>query len=505
MVDVAAGVLVATVDEVDVRGFAGGSLTDGERRAPLRPENAAYVLYTSGSTGRPKGVVVPHQGLHNWIETSRQMPGVGPQARILHATQPVFDMSVIEIFVALAVGAQLVVARPDGHRDPDYLARLIRDHRVTVASFVPTLLSVLVGTADREALSSLQALWVAGEALQWPLVEAVHQLCPTATVTNLYGPTETAVATGFVVSANAGELAAGSGSVPIGGPFANTRVWVLDGGLRPVAPGVVGELFVGGVQVARGYVGRPGLTASRYVADPFGPAGSRLYRTGDLVRWNSDGQLEFVGRSDFQLKIRGQRVEPGEIEAVLATHPAVAQAVAMVWERPDLTPQLVAYVSCADALDASDTDRAQELTAELKRIIAGRLPAHMVPAAVMVLPQFPLTPTGKVDRAKLPEPEFVAGEYVEPDNDTEALIAQVFAEVLGRDRIGVTDDFFALGGDSILSIRLVSRLGRQAEFRLTPRQVFEYRTARALAGVVATQSGLVGADGGVAEADVLVG
>ncbi|MBO0879479.1 MAG: amino acid adenylation domain-containing protein [Mycobacterium sp.] len=456
VVDVAAGVLVAALDEVDVCGFAGGPLTDGERRSPLRPGNTAYLLYTSGSTGRPKGVAAPHQGLHNLIGVLGQMPGVGPEARILHALQPIFDMSLQEIFAALSVGARLVIARPDGHRDPDYLVGLIRRHKITVAFSVPTLLSVFVGVADREALSSLQAMWVGGEALQWPLVEAVRQLCPAVTVMNTYGPTETI---GFVVSANASEVAAGSGGMPIGEPIANARVWVLDGGLRPVAPGAVGELFVGGVQVARGYVGRPGLSASRYVADPFGPAGSRLYRTGDLVRWNSDGQLEFIGRSDFQLKIRGQRVEPGEIEAVLATHPAVAQAVALVWGRPDLTPQLVAYVSCVDALDASDTDRAQELAAELKQFLGTQLPAHMVPAALLVLPQFPITPgSGKVDRAQLPEPQFVAGQYVEPDNDTEALIAQVFAEVLGRDRVGATDDFFALGGDSLGAMRAVARI-----------------------------------------------
>jgi amino acid adenylation domain-containing protein/non-ribosomal peptide synthase protein (TIGR01720 family) len=453
-VDVGAGVLVAALDEVDLRGFAGGPLGDGERRSALRPGNSAYVLYTSGSTGRPKGVPVSHQGLHNLLGGLGQMPGVGSEARVLHAHQPVFDASLMEIFTALSVGAQLVIARPDGHRDPDYLVGLIRQHEITVAFFVPTLLSVLVGSADREALSSLQTLWTGGEALQRPLVEAVRELCPAVTVVNLYGPTE---ATVFVVSADADTAAAGSGGVPIGGPVANTRVWALDGWLRPVAPGVVGELFVGGVQVARGYVGRPRLSASRYVADPFGPAGSRLYRTGDLVRWNSDGQLEFIGRSDFQLKIRGQRVEPGEIEAVLVEHPAVARAVVTVRERPGLTPQLIGYVSRTDVLDGSGAHRAQELAAELKQFVAGQLPAHMVPAAMVVLPQFPLAPSGKVDRARLPEPEFIAGEHVEPDNDTEALIAQVFAEVLGQDRVSVTDDFFELGGDSLRAMRAVAK------------------------------------------------
>jgi amino acid adenylation domain-containing protein/non-ribosomal peptide synthase protein (TIGR01720 family) len=496
-VDVGVGVLVAALDEVDVSGFAGGPLKDSERRAVLRSENSAYLLYTSGSTGCPKGVAVSHQGLHNLIGVLGQLPGVGPEARVLHAYQPVFDASLQEIFTALSVGAQLVIARPDGHRDPDYLVGLIRQYQITVADFVPTMLNVFVGSADREALSSLETLCVGGEALQWSLVEAVRQLCPAVAVTNWYGPTETTVnVTGQVVG-----VAAGSGGVPIGGPVANTRVWVLDGSLRPVAPGAVGELFVGGVQVARGYVGRPGLTSSRYVADPFGPAGSRLYRTGDVVRWNSDGQLEFVGRSDFQLKIRGQRVEPGEIEAVLVEHPAVAQAVATVWDRPDLKPQLVAYVSCTDGLDGSDAHRAQELAGELKRFIAGRLPAHMVPAALMVLPQLPLAPSGKVDRAGLPEPELIAGEYVEPGNDTEALITEVFAEVLGRDRVGVTDDFFELGGDSIISIQAASRLGK-AGFHLTPRQVFENRTARALACVGSAQIVPVTADDGVGEADL---
>jgi amino acid adenylation domain-containing protein/non-ribosomal peptide synthase protein (TIGR01720 family) len=497
VVDVGVEALVAALDEVDVSGFAGGPLADGERRSALRPANPAYLLYTSGSTGRPKGVAVSHQGLHNLLGVAAQMPGVRPEARILQALQPVFDMSVMDIFTALSVGAQLVIARPGGHRDPDYLVGLIRDHQITVASFVPTLLSVLVGSADREALSSLQTLWVIGESLQWSLVETVRQLCPAVTVTNLYGPTENTV---FVVSAHAGEVAAGSGGVPIGEPVANTRVWVLDGWLRPVAPGAVGELFVGGVQVARGYVGRPGLSASRYVADPFGPAGSRLYRTGDLVRWNSDGQLEFVGRCDFQLKIRGQRVEPGEIEAVLVEHPAVARAVVTVWDRPK-TPQLVAYVSCTYALDDSDGHRAQELAAEIKRFVAGQLPVYMVPAALMVLPQFPMAPSGKVDRVRLPAPEFVTGEYVEPDNETEALITQIFAELLDQDRVSVTDDFFGLGADSIVSIQAVRRLG-QAGFHVTPRQIFEQRTARTLASVIAAQVSSVPADDGVGEADL---
>jgi enterobactin synthetase component F len=476
--DVDAGVFVAALDEVDVRGFAGGALADSERRAALRPANSAYLLYTSGSTGRPKGVAVSHRGLHNLLGEAVQMPGVGSEARILNALQPVFDMSVMDIFTALSVGAQLVIARPGGHRDPDHLVGLIRDHQITVASFVPTLLSVLVGSADRAALSSLQTLWVIGESLPWPLIEAVRELCPAVTVTNLYGPTE---ATVFVVSAHAGEVDTGSGGVPIGAPVANTQVWVLDGRLRPVAPGVVGELFVGGVQVARGYVGRPGLSASRYVADPFGPAGSRLYRTGDLVRWNDDGQLEFVGRSDFQLKIHGQRVEPAEIEAVLVEHPAVAQAVVTVRERPGLTAQLVAYVSPTETLDDSDPHRAQQLAAEIKHVVAGQLPAYMVPAALMVLPQFPMAPSGKVDRAALPALEFLAGEYVEPGNDTEALIAQIFAELLDQDRVSVIDDFFALGGDSLQAMRAVAKIKTLTGKSVPVHWLFSDPCARALA------------------------
>jgi enterobactin synthetase component F len=481
MADVGPGVLVAALDEVDVREFAGGALADSERRAALRPANSAYLLYTSGSTGHPKGVPVSHRGLHNLLGVAVQMPGVGPGARILNALQPVFDMSVMDIFTALSVGAQLVIARPNGHRDPDHLIGLIRDHQITVASFVPTLLSVLVGSADRDALSSLQTLWVIGEPLPWPLVEAVRELCPAVTVTNLYGPTE---ATVFVVSANAGEAGAGLGGVPIGAPVANTRVWVLDGRLRPVAPGVVGELFVGGAQVARGYVGRPGLSAARYVADPFGPAGSRLYRTGDLVRWNNDGQLDFVGRSDFQLKIRGQRVEPAEIEAVLVEHPAVAQAVVTVRELPGHTAQLVAYVSPTTPLDGSDSHRAHKLAAEIKNVVAEKLPAYMVPAALMVLPQFPMAPSGKVDRARLPALELPTGEYVRPGNDTEALIAQTFAELLDHDRVSVTDDFFALGGDSLQAMRAVAKIKALTGKPVTVHWLFSDPCARALAARV---------------------
>ncbi|MGV9803831.1 condensation domain-containing protein [Mycobacterium sp. NPDC003449] len=391
------------------------------------------------------------------------------------------------------MGAQLVIARPDGHRDPDYLAGLIREHEVTVAFFVPTMLSTFVGAAaHRDALGSLESLWVGGESLQRSLVEAVGRVC-SATVTNLYGPTE---ATVFAVAGEVGGdgAVAGVGGAPIGGPVANTRVWVLDRWLRPVPPGVVGELFIGGAQLAREYAGRPGLTASRYVADPFGSDGSRLYRTGDLVRWGDDGRLEFVGRSDFQLKIRGQRLESGEVEKALVEHPAVAQAVVTVFDRPGLTPQLVAYVSSAGAGD-------EQLAGQIKQFAAGRLPGHMVPAVVMVLPSLPLAASGKVDRGRLPEPEVSVGEYVEPGNDTEALIAGVFADVLGHDQVSVTDDFFELGGDSIISIRAVTPLGRLG-CHVTPRQIFEHRTARALANVVAVQPSPDAAEDGVGEADL---
>ncbi|WP_393916808.1 non-ribosomal peptide synthetase, partial [Halostreptopolyspora alba] len=290
----------------------------------LLPDNAAYVIYTSGSTGGPKGVQVSHRSIMNRLKWGLAHFDVGVGDRVLLSTSVSFDVSVPELFAPLQVGAAVVIARPDGRRDPAYLAELIRREGVTGADFVPSLLEAFVAEPSAKECGSLRWVEVAGEAFPAGLANKVADLLPGCGVHNLYGPTEASV------EVTAWQHVPGAERVPIGAPIWNTGVYVLDGALRPVPPGVQGELYLAGVGLARGYLGRAALTADRFVACPFGEPGGRMYRTGDLVRWDKDGQVEYLGRSDFQVKVRGFRIEPGEIERVLVEHPGVAQAVVVV-------------------------------------------------------------------------------------------------------------------------------------------------------------------------------
>jgi amino acid adenylation domain-containing protein len=412
-----------------------------ERRKP-RPDNAAYVIYTSGSTGRPKGVVVSHRAIVNRLLWMQHEYGLTPEDAVLQKTPSSFDVSVWEFFWPLITGATLVLAKPGGHKDPDYLAEVIK--QVTTVHFVPSMLRAY---GDRPLP---KRVFCSGEALSADIAKpGMH---------NLYGPTEAAVdVTHWTVT----------DEVAIGRPVWNTRVHVLDRLLRPVAPGVPGELYLGGVQLARGYLNRPGLTASRFVA---AANGERLYRTGDLVR-SVDGVLHYLGRTDDQVKIRGFRVELGEIEAAVERVPGVRQAAVVV--RDD---RLVAYV-------VGEPD-------DVKRQVAATLPEHMVPAAVVPVDELPLTPNGKLDRKALPDPDFGAlARDDKPRNERERVLCRLFAETLRLPEVGVHDSFFALGGDSIVSVLLVSR-ARKAGITLSPRQIFEHRTPAGLAaaGEFAVQS-----------------
>jgi len=354
-----------------------------------------------------------------------------------------------------------VIAAPEGHRDPAYLADVIAREKVTATSFVPSMLSVFVAEADREQLASLRVVLVAGEAFP-PAVAAAFRAKSDARLHNLYGPTE------FTVHATAGEVDRETHhTIPIGTPVWNTEAYVLDGHLRPAPIGSAGELYLAGAQVARGYEGRPELTAERFVANPFGAAGTRLYRTGDLVKWRVDGSIEYLGRTDFQVKVRGLRIELGEIEAAMSSYPHVAQSVAVVHDS-SLGQRLVGYV-------VPETDSAvdvEDLTVHVGRAV----PSYMVPDAVMVIAEMPVGASGKLDRKALPEPTFAAesSEYVAPRSTMEESIAGLFAEVLGLPRVSVGDSFFALGGDSIVSIQLVSR-AKEAGVLFTARDVFEPR------------------------------
>ncbi|MEV0759110.1 non-ribosomal peptide synthase/polyketide synthase [Nocardia sp. NPDC050435] len=430
--------------------------------------NLAYVIYTSGSTGVPKGVGITHRNVGNLVA---QAWSAAPGERVLMHSSIAFDASTYEIWPALCGGATLVVAA-SRRSDPDEIAELADTHSVTKMFATPPLLSALVEHARSlpgRRFRSVRQVNTGADSLGRGLVEALRAAWGPLRIDNLYGPTEATVdVTACVVPAEVGAV------VPIGAPVANTRAYVLDAWLSPVAVGVAGELYVAGAQLARGYHHRPGATAARFVADPFDSAGGRLYRTGDVVRWNAHGQLEFAGRADDQVKIRGFRVEPGEVETVLAQHPSVTRAAVLARETGG-AKQLIGYA----VLDATGSPDG----AALRAFVAERLPEFMVPAVILIVDAMPLTPSGKLDRAALPDPELRASAgYRAPRTEREQALADVFAEVLSRDRGGVDDDFFELGGDSIRSIQVVSR-ARALGIDLNPREVFEHRTAAALAVV----------------------
>ncbi|MER7923552.1 non-ribosomal peptide synthase/polyketide synthase [Streptomyces sp. NPDC096057] len=453
-------VLDDPVTVADVAGHAPGRVVDAERIAPLEVANAAYVIHTSGSTGRPKGVVVSHAGLANlaWAQIDRF--AVHAEARVLQFASLSFDAAVSELCMALVSGAVLVVAGAEELPPRVSLGEAVERARATHVTVPPGVLAV------EEVLPSwLETLVVAGEACPPGLVD---RWSVGRRMVNAYGPTEVTVCAAMSLPLNPGD--GSGGSVPIGRPLRNARTFVLDEFLQPVPVGVAGELYVSGPGLARGYSGRPDLTAERFVAAPFGE-GERMYRTGDLIRWTAEGQLEFVGRADEQVKIRGFRIELGEVEGALEAHPQVDHAVVMVREG-----RLVGYVV------------GHEVDADALRVFAtSRLPEYMVPAAVVVLDAFPFTVNGKVDRAALPDPEFGgSGSARRPGTAAEEVLCGLFAEVLGLEpaAIGVGDSFFELGGDSIMSMQLASR-ARRTGWVVTPRQIFEEKTPERLALVAA--------------------
>ncbi|MFB6622945.1 amino acid adenylation domain-containing protein [Streptomyces sp. NPDC056374] len=445
------------------------------------PDHPAYLIYTSGSTGRPKGVAVTHRAIVNRLAWMQGAYGLTADDRVLQKTPSSFDVSVWEFFWALTEGATVVLARPDGHRDPEYLARLIAERAVTTTHFVPSMLAAFVqvmeATPDApDWAASLRRVFCSGEALTGADARRWWELTSRAGRTpvplhNLYGPTEAAVDVTFFPYEGGTEPA-----VPIGRPVWNTRLHVLDPFLRPVPDGVPGELHLAGVQLARGYHDRPGLTAERFVADPFGAPGERMYRTGDLVRRRADGAVEYLGRTDRQVKIRGNRVELGEIETALAALTGVARAAVIVRDGA-----LVGYaVPAPGAAPASEA---------LHTALTEALPAAMVPSAVVVLAELPLTPSGKLDQNALPAPETAPRSAGRPPrDDRERALCQVFDEVLGVLGVsgtGIDDDFFMLGGDSLSSIAVATR-ARERGLTLSPRDVFEHRTPAALAAAAAT-------------------
>ncbi|MFT2020026.1 amino acid adenylation domain-containing protein, partial [Streptomyces sp. 796.1] len=473
----------------------GGPDTDPGAWRALRPDSAAYVIYTSGSTGRPKGVVLSHAGLPALADTVITGFAAGPGSRVLQFASLSFDTSVWEIVMALLSGGCLEIV-PADRRLGEPLGRFIAERGITHLTVPPAVLAAL----PAGALAPGTTLIVAGEACAPELVRA---WAPHTPMFNSYGPTETTVdATLWRCAADA----LGSGPVPVGRPVTETACYVLDATLQPVPPGTPGELYVAGSGLARGYHARSGLTAQRFVADPYGAPGARMYRTGDLARWGADGSLVYLGRADDQVKLRGFRIELGEVEAALGALPGVRQAVALLREDRPGQPVLVGYVvmdAKSDGAAGAEAARGGAVpgagpigtgtgtggadgpldVAAVRAALARTLPDYLVPAAVVRLDAFPLSPNGKVDRSALPAPADTGAADDLPLDGVAATLAGLFGEVLGRPRVGGADSFFAIGGDSISSIQLVSR-ARAAGLALTARQIFEHRTPLALAAVV---------------------
>ncbi|WP_282797439.1 non-ribosomal peptide synthetase [Streptomyces sp. CC224B] len=478
------------------------ALPDGDPATPGatgHPDQLAYVIYTSGSTGTPKGVGVTHRGVVS-LTTDRRYDD-DAYARVLQHAPLAFDASTFELWVPLLAGGAVVVARP-GLLDAPALADVITEHRVS-AAFVSAGLLKAVAEEQPDCFRGTRALWSGGDVVSPAAVRRVLDACPGVTVHNAYGPTEVSVLATCRPMSAPREVPE---PVPIGRMLDHRGGHVLDERLRPVAVGEPGELYLTGAGLARGYLGRRALTAERFVADPFGAPGERMYRTGDVVAWTPDGELDFRGRADGQVKIRGFRIEPGEVEAALEKHPAVAHALVVPHEGPaGRGRQLVAYVVPAataghPATAGQDGGTALEgpapggtghfalasgfAAAELRAFAARTLPEHLLPAAFTVLDELPLTPNGKLDRAGLPEPHFRGAAYRAPRTAREERLAELFAEVLGVDRVGVDDDFFSVGGDSIQSIQLATR-ARARGLVLGAQQVFEHRTVARLAEAVA--------------------
>ncbi|WP_416722721.1 non-ribosomal peptide synthetase DhbF [Bacillus stercoris] len=426
-------------------------------------DHPAYIIYTSGSTGRPKGVVVTQKSLSNFLLSMQEAFSLGEEDRLLAVTTVAFDISALELYLPLISGAQIVIAKKETIREPQALAQMIENFDINIMQATPTLWHALV-TSEPEKLRGLRVL-VGGEALPSGLLQALQDL--HCSVTNLYGPTETTIwsAAAFLDEGL-------KGVPPIGKPIWNTQVYVLDNGLQPVPPGVVGELYIAGTGLARGYFHRPDLTAERFVADPYGPPGTRMYRTGDQARWRADGSLDYIGRADHQIKIRGFRIELGEIDAVLAKHPHIEQAAVVVREDQPGDKRLAAYVVADSAIDI----------AELRRYMGASLPDYMVPAAFVEMDELPLTPNGKLDRKALPAPDFSTSVSDRvPRTPQEEILCDLFAEVLGLARVGIDDSFFELGGHSLLAARLMSRIREVMGAELGIAKLFDEPTVAGLA------------------------
>jgi amino acid adenylation domain-containing protein len=467
---------------LDIAGPDSPGAASGARILSAGPANVAYVIYTSGSTGRPKGSAIEHRSLANYVRWFIRRFGLGPADRVLASTSPSFDAFGIELFPALAAGGTVVLTPESAGLDPDALLGLAATEGVTMIATVPTVLRMLVDSPALAHCAAVRQVVVGGEQLSGKLAADFAERLAVP-LHNLYGPTE---ATIDVAARTCLPADWHADAVPIGGPLANARLYLLDKAGELVPVGAVGHLHAGGVPVGRGYPGRPGLTAERFVPDPFGPPGSRLYQTGDLARWTADGVLALIGRVDSQIKIRGLRIEPAEIEVVLREQPGVRDAAVVAREEAPGDRRLVAYVLAGPEAD----------TGTMRTALRRSLPEYMVPAAIVPLQSFPTTSHGKLDVAGLPVPDYAAApghRYLAPRTACERLIATVWTDVLGVDRVGAEDDFFDLGGHSLLAARIAVRLsdviGSEVPIHLFFSHVTVSELARAIEELVVAEIG----------------
>ncbi|VVN30180.1 Linear gramicidin synthase subunit D [Pseudomonas fluorescens] len=439
----------------------------------LHGDNLAYVIYTSGSTGQPKGVGNTHAALAERLQWMQNTYRLNDSDVLMQKAPISFDVSVWECFWPLITGSRLLMAGPGEHRDPQRIAQLVQQYGVTTLHFVPPLLSLFIDEPLSAECTSLRRVFSGGEALPAELRNRVLEQLPAVQLHNRYGPTETAInVTHWHCTTADGERS------PIGRPLGNVICRVLDSELNPLPAGVPGELCISGIGLARGYLGRPGLTAERFVVDPLNEQGARLYRTGDRARWTADGVIEYLGRLDQQVKLRGFRVEPEEIEARLLAQDGVAQAVVLVRETA-VGGQLIGYYTACETSESADTQ-----TARLQSALAAELPEYLVPAQLMRLDEMPLSPSGKLDRRALPQPQWQVREHVEPVTELEQQIAAIWRQVLGLQQIGLRDDFFALGGHSLLATQIISRTRQGCDVELPLRTLFEHSELGAFADQV---------------------
>jgi amino acid adenylation domain-containing protein len=433
----------------------------------LSSEHLAYIIYTSGSTGMPKGAMNEHRGVVNRLIWMQDAYELNADDAVLQKTPFSFDVSVWEFFWPLLAGARLVMARPGGHKDPNYIVEAIQHDNITTMHFVPSMLQVFLEQADVVRCSTLVRIICSGEALPATLVRRFQEEVSSCTIHNLYGPTEAAVD----VTAWPCPRGIEGDRIPIGRPIANTQIYILDRQGQPVPMGVAGQIHIGGVQVARGYLNRPELTAERFLPDPIAGEGARMYRTGDIGKWLADGSVEFLGRDDEQVKIRGFRVELGEIEATLAKHAGVREALVVAREDTVGDKRLVAYYTIEGDREVKGAG-----AEELRAFLTARLPEYMVPAAYVRMESLPLTPNGKLDRKRLPVPEgdaYAARAYEPPQGEVETLLAGIWGELLKVEKVSRRDSFFELGGHSLLIIQLASRLRSAVGVEVPVRAFFD--------------------------------